>query len=67
MVTVISLGGSIVAPDGVDEVFLKNFVALIGEFLTQDDKRRFIFPWKKIYSGRRFARSWPGRRRRQPE
>ena len=28
MVTVISLGGSIVAPDGVDESFLKNFTAI---------------------------------------
>jgi uridylate kinase len=43
MVTVISLGGSIVAPDGVDEAFLKNFVALIREFLETEAERRFIF------------------------
>ncbi|MDR2900767.1 MAG: UMP kinase [Treponema sp.] len=43
MVTVISLGGSIVAPDSVDEAFLKDFLALIGEMLTQNEKRRFIF------------------------
>ena len=43
MVTVFSLGGSIVAPDKVDELFLKDFLALIGEFLEKDEKRRFIF------------------------
>ncbi len=43
MVTVISLGGSIVAPDSVDEVFLKEFLALITEMLEQNEKRRFIF------------------------
>ncbi|GHV25805.1 uridylate kinase [Spirochaetia bacterium] len=43
MITVISLGGSIVAPDSVDEPFLKNFVSLIREFLGADAERRFIF------------------------
>ncbi|GHV79772.1 uridylate kinase [Spirochaetia bacterium] len=43
MITVISLGGSIVAPDAVDTPFLKNFVALIREFLRADAERRFIF------------------------
>jgi uridylate kinase len=43
MLTVISLGGSIVAPDTVDEVFLKSFVALIREFLAAEPERRFIF------------------------
>ena len=43
MVTVISLGGSIVAPDNVDVDFLKNFVSLIKSFLEADSKRRFIF------------------------
>jgi uridylate kinase len=42
MVTVISLGGSIVAPDTVDEAFLKNFVSLIREFLAAERERRFI-------------------------
>ena len=54
MVTVISLGGSIVAPDGVDEAFLRDFRALIGEFLSQDDKRRFIF----VVGGGGPARTW---------
>ena len=54
MVTVISLGGSIVAPDGVDEGFLKDFTALIGEFLSKDEKRRFIF----VVGGGGPARSW---------
>jgi len=54
MVTVISLGGSIVAPGGVDEVFVKDFVALIGELLTQDEKRRFIL----VVGGGGPARAW---------
>ena len=54
MVTVISLGGSIVAPDGVDEDFLKDFTALIGDLLSQDDKRRFIF----VVGGGGPARAW---------
>jgi uridylate kinase len=54
MVTVISLGGSIVAPDGVDEAFLKDFVSLIGELLAQDEKRRFIF----VVGGGGPARNW---------
>jgi uridylate kinase len=43
MVTVLSLGGSIVAPDTVDEAFLKGFVSLIREFLETEAERRFIF------------------------
>ena len=54
MVTVISLGGSIVAPDGVDEAYLKEFSALIGEFIAQDDKRRFIL----VVGGGGPARTW---------
>ena len=54
MVTVISLGGSIVAPDGVDEDFLKDFAALIGELLSRDDKRRFIL----VVGGGGPARAW---------
>jgi len=54
MVTVISLGGSIVAPDKADEAFLKNFVLLIRKFLEKDDKRRFIL----IVGGGGPARAW---------
>ena len=54
MVTVISLGGSIVAPDGVDEGFLKDFTALIGDFLSRDEKRRFIL----VAGGGGPARAW---------
>ena len=54
MVTVISLGGSIVAPEGIDEGFLKDFTALIGELLSQDDKRRFIL----VVGGGGPARAW---------
>ena len=43
MVTVISLGGSIVAPDGVDTEFVKSFTALVRSFIEADSDRRFIF------------------------
>jgi uridylate kinase len=54
MITVISLGGSIVAPDGVDEKFLKDFVSLIGGILREDEKQRFIF----VVGGGGPARAW---------
>ena len=54
MVSVISLGGSIVAPDGVDVSFLKNFLSLLGEFLDNDEKRRFIL----VVGGGGPARAW---------
>jgi uridylate kinase len=54
MITVISLGGSLVAPDRVDENFLKDFVALIGELLREDEKRRFIL----VVGGGGPARAW---------
>jgi len=43
MVTVISLGGSIVAPDKVDTEFVKNFTALVRSFIEKDANNRFIF------------------------
>jgi len=43
MVTVISLGGSIVAPNDVDTDFLKKFVSLIRSFIDADINRHFIF------------------------
>ena len=43
MVTVISLGGSIVAPSQVDVEFVKKFTALIRSFIEADSSRRFIF------------------------
>ena len=43
MVTVISLGGSIVAPNDVDVEFLKKFVNLIRSFIEADTNRHFIF------------------------
>ncbi|MCA1950920.1 MAG: UMP kinase [Treponema sp.] len=42
MVTVISLGGSIVAPDGVDSDFIAAFITLLKAELAADEKRRFI-------------------------
>jgi uridylate kinase len=54
MVTVISLGGSIVAPNGVDVNFLKNFTSLIRSFIEADSNRRFIF----VVGGGGPARQW---------
>jgi uridylate kinase len=53
MITVISLGGSIVAPDGVDEAFLKEFADLIQGFLESED-RKFIL----VTGGGGPARAW---------
>ncbi|MDR2518130.1 MAG: UMP kinase [Spirochaetaceae bacterium] len=54
MVTVISLGGSIVAPDTVDEDFVRGFAGLIQALLEEDPKRRFIF----VVGGGAPARLW---------
>jgi uridylate kinase len=54
MTTVISLGGSIVAPDSPDGIFLKHFTALIREVLEKDQTRRFIF----VVGGGGPARFW---------
>jgi uridylate kinase len=54
MVTVISLGGSIAAPDRVDVQFLKDFVLLIRSFIEADSGRRFIF----VVGGGGPARQW---------
>ncbi|MDR1316284.1 MAG: UMP kinase [Spirochaetales bacterium] len=42
MITVISLGGSIVAPDGVDTGYLKEFRVCVREYLAEDARRRLI-------------------------
>jgi uridylate kinase len=54
MITVISLGGSIIAPDKVDEQFLSGFVSLIRDLLEADEKRRFIV----VAGGGGPARTW---------
>jgi uridylate kinase len=54
VITVISLGGSIIAPDKVDEQFLSEFLSLIRELLEADEKRRFIF----VAGGGGPARAW---------
>jgi len=54
MVTVISLGGSIVAPNNVDTDFLKNFAELIRSFIEIDNSRHFIL----VVGGGGPARSW---------
>jgi uridylate kinase len=56
MISVISLGGSIVAPDKVDEEYLRAFLSLIGRLLSEDAERRFIF----VVGGGGPARSWQG-------
>ena len=42
MVKILSLGGSIVAPDGVDTEFLKKFKALVEDYLAKDSNRKLI-------------------------
>jgi len=54
MVTIISLGGSIVAPDGVDGKFLADFTRLIGKLIEADESLRFIF----VVGGGGPARTW---------
>ncbi|MDR1388804.1 MAG: UMP kinase [Treponema sp.] len=54
MITVISLGGSIIAPDSVDVPFLRDFRSLIAEELAKDEKRQFIF----VTGGGGPARTW---------
>jgi len=41
-VTVISLGGSIIAPKGVDTVFLKGFLGLVEDHLAADPRGKLI-------------------------
>jgi uridylate kinase len=41
-VTVISLGGSLIAPKGVDTAFLKGFTALVDDLLGGDPARKLI-------------------------
>mgnify|MGYP001767834827 CR=1 FL=1 len=42
MVTVLSLGGSIVAPENPDTEFLKEFVSLVRSWLAEDNSRKLI-------------------------
>ena len=42
MVTIISLGGSIVAPAAVDTDFVGRFVAAMGNYLEEDASRRLV-------------------------
>jgi uridylate kinase len=53
-VTVMSLGGSVVAPQGVDEAYLGDLRALTGRLLGEDERRRFIF----VVGGGGPARAW---------
>jgi uridylate kinase len=54
MVTVISLGGSIVAPSGVDEQFLSEFRELLRSRIEADGNQRFIL----VVGGGSPARVW---------
>lgn len=53
-IKVISLGGSIIAPDGVDTGFLKDFKKMILNYLEADSRRRLIF----VTGGGGPARAW---------
>jgi uridylate kinase len=54
MTTVLSLGGSIVAPEGPDPAFLSSFVALAREHLALSPERRLII----VVGGGGPARAW---------
>ena len=54
MTTVISLGGSIVAPEGPDSSFLGGFRALVERHLAADTQRRLIL----VVGGGSPARLW---------
>jgi uridylate kinase len=54
MTTVLSLGGSIVAPEGPDPAFLSSFMKLVREHLAFSDERRLIL----VVGGGGPARSW---------
>ena len=42
MVKVLSVGGSIVAPDKPDSEFLKKFASLVREWLKEDSSHKLI-------------------------
>ncbi|THB68097.1 MAG: UMP kinase, partial [Spirochaetaceae bacterium] len=42
MITVISLGGSIVAPDAIDTEYISGFCSMIRDFLQKDESRKVI-------------------------
>ena len=54
MTTVLSLGGSIVAPDGPDSAYLASFSALARDYLAADAERRLVI----VVGGGGPARSW---------
>jgi uridylate kinase len=54
MTKVLSLGGSIVAPEGPDPVFISSFRSLVGEYLAASADRRLIL----VVGGGGPARSW---------
>ena len=54
MMTVISLGGSIVAPDSADSLFLSDFTETVRSLIAENNERRFIF----VVGGGGPARMW---------
>jgi uridylate kinase len=54
MITVLSLGGSIVAPDSPDPEFLQSFAHLARTWLAEDNSRKLII----VVGGGGPARSW---------
>jgi uridylate kinase len=53
-VTVISLGGSIIAPRGIDTAFLKGFLGLVEERMAADQRLKLII----VCGGGRLARDY---------
>ena len=56
--TIISLGGSIIAPDGVDSTFLSDFRKAIITYLDEEPEARLVFECRKAYSQMMDARSF---------
>lgn len=54
MITVLSLGGSIVAPDSPDPEFLQSFARLVRAWLAEDNSRKLII----VVGGGGPARAW---------
>ncbi len=54
MITVLSLGGSIVAPESPDQAFLSAFISVVREHLAVDQERRLIL----VVGGGGPARAW---------
>lgn len=58
MITVISLGGSLIAPDDVDTAYIKEFTALVDDALSLDEARKFIIVTGGGGTARRYQKAF---------